>query len=421
MNIFQQYAASQVSPSMEADVNINIDVNEGARTMAPVDTSTVVEAPAIEPAVDPLEGTSPEAPAVDPIAPEQTESVTTEVPPAEEPAAAIDGEAQAEVDAVDTATAEEAASDEEVAVEETAEPTDEEVEQALEDDAEEAEEKAEVVEDVKSSLESVYETLASMESAGVQFDDGHATLTAIALNTTMSRMGGKAADICPSLESDNFFERTDLTASMESIGSAIGAAAKAAGKAILQAIRTAIEYLKKKFASLGALKERFTKGKDIARRMPSDKYAEVTVSCPFTKEINADNIPTSAVFRAIEQWREVVDIIVSSGDDFEKISDLLKPVDGRLSMGVTTITVSKVAGRELQRMFVECEDLIKRIENSKIIERLEKMEKAYQAFAESDDTKQFGEDGAKRMAKLRSSINFVIEGLRKFKVEGAAA
>lgn len=417
MNIFEQFAAQMTTPSLEADVNINIDVNEGARPMAPVDTSTVVESPAIEPAVDPLEGTSPIEPAVDPTATDVNEAVASEEVPAEEPGAAIDGAAQAEADA-EPEVAEETPATEEVPAEETVveettaeEATDEEVEDALEDDAEEAEEKAEVVEDVKSSLESVYETLASMESAGIEFDGGHAALTAIALNTTMGRIGGTAGSIAPSLESDNYFERTDLVASMEGIGAAIGAAAKAGLDAIIKAIRTAIAYLKKKFSKLGSIKSRFTAARAISKKMPADKKVTVKYTAPGED---------MTVFTALEQWDKYVKAIETSGRDINKLHAYIKSNPIKASEG--SVSVSQAGARELERMFSLAESMVDRIQRTDIVKQLEALEKAYAALsADLDKTPTKMDMGAAEVAEIRVAVGAIISFLDSFKVDAPAA
>ena len=412
MNIFEQFAAQMATPSLEADVNINIDVNEGARTMAPVDTSTVVESPAIEPAVDPLEGTSPIEPAVDLMATDVNEAVASEEVPAEEPGAAIDGAAQAEAD-VEPEVAEETPATEEVPAEETTaeEATDEEVEDALEDDAEEAEEKAEVVEDVKSSLESVYETLASMESAGIEFDGGHAALTTIALNTTMGRIGGTAGSIVPSLESDNYFERTDLVASMEGIGAAIGAAAKAGLDAIIKAIRTAIAYLKKKFSKLGSIKSRFTAARAISKKMPADKKVTVKYSAPGED---------MTVFTALEQWDKYVKAIETSGRDINKLHAYIKSNPIKASEG--SVSVSQAGARELDRMFSLAESMVDRIQRTDIVKQLEALEKAYAALSTDLDKSPTKMDmGAAEVAEVRVAVGAIISFLDSFKVDAPAA
>lgn len=380
MNAFQKYAV-HLSVSAEADVNINIDVNEATPTMTPVDPSTVVAAPAIEPAVDPLEGSTPSVPAIDPTASDVTEDVTVEAIPAEEPAASIDASAQAEADAEDT------------------------------QEVEEAEEKAEVIGEVKESLESIYETLASMESAGVTFDDGHAALTAIALNTAMGRIGGTAGSIVPSLESDNFFERTDLVASMEGIGAAIGAAAKAAGTAIMKAIRTAIEYLKKKFGKLGAIKTRFTQARAIAKKMPADKKVSVKFTSP-GKDMS--------VFTALQHWEKYVKAIETSGRDLTKLHQFFQ--SNPLDASEESISVSQAGGRELDRMFTQAEDMIKRIERTDIIKQLEALESAYAALGgelDKDPTKTLLTSND--VSELRFIVGAMITFLDTFKVEAPAA
>lgn len=380
MNAFQKYAV-HLSVSAEADVNINIDVNEATPTMTPVDPSTVVAAPAIEPAVDPLEGSTPSVPAIDPTASDVTEDVTVEAIPAEEPAASIDASAQAEADAEDT------------------------------QEAEEAEEKAEVIGEVKESLESIYETLASMESAGVTFDDGHAALTAIALNTAMGRIGGTAGSIVPSLESDNFFERTDLVASMEGIGAAIGAAAKAAGTAIMKAIRTAIEYLKKKFGKLGAIKTRFTQARAIAKKMPADKKVSVKFTSP-GKDMS--------VFTALQHWEKYVKAIETSGRDLTKLHQFFQ--SNPLNTSEESISVSQAGGRELDRMFTQAEDMIKRIERTDIIKQLEALESAYAALGgELDKAPTKTLLTSNDVSELRFIVGAMITFLDTFKVEAPAA
>lgn len=410
MNAFQKYAA-HLSVSAEADVNINIDVNEATPTMTPVDPSTVVAAPAIEPAVDPLEGSTPSVPAIDPTASDVTEDVTVEAIPAEEPAASIDAAAQAEADAEDTPAPEEGEDDPAEETQEAEEDVALQEEEAAEEEAEEAEEKAEVIGEVKESLESIYETLASMESAGVTFDDGHAALTAIALNTAMGRIGGTAGSIVPSLESDNFFERTDLVASMEGIGAAIGAAAKAAGAAIMKAIRTAIEYLKKKFGKLGAIKTRFTQARAIAKKMPADKKVTVKFTSP-GKDMS--------VFTALQHWEKYVKAIETSGRDLTKLHQFFQ--SNPLDASEESISVSQAGGRELDRMFTQAEDMIKRIERTDIIKQLEALESAYAALGgELDKSPTKTLLTSNDVAELRFTVGAMITFLDTFKVEAPAA
>lgn len=162
MNPFQKH----ISASLEADVNINIDVNEASA--------------------------------------EQVGDVPLEAP--------------------------------DIAVEETL-PSDEEVVQQ--------EEVAGTVADSVASLESIYQTLAQVSQERDTLTDAEVSFMHIALGGVAGRMGGKATDLVPSLESDNYFERNSVTASMESVGSAFKAGVTAAGAAIKTLIKKIYEWFGK--------------------------------------------------------------------------------------------------------------------------------------------------------------------------------
>lgn len=76
-----------------------------------------------------------------------------------------------------------------------------------------------------ASLESIYETLREYQDCGMSFTQSHVPLMIHALKGKCPK-GLTLSEVCPSLESDNVFERTDLTASMEGVLDKIKSALK---------------------------------------------------------------------------------------------------------------------------------------------------------------------------------------------------
>lgn len=76
-----------------------------------------------------------------------------------------------------------------------------------------------------ASLESIYETLREYKDCGMSFTQSHVPLMIHALKGKCPK-GLTLSEVCPSLESDNVFERTDLTASMEGVLDKIKSALK---------------------------------------------------------------------------------------------------------------------------------------------------------------------------------------------------
>lgn len=122
---------------------------------------------------------------------------------------------------------------------------------------------AEVVTAALASLESLYDTLATVSQERDTLTDTEVSFMRIALAGTAKSLGGTVTQLVPSLESDNFFERNDVVASMESIGSAIKAGVKAAYEAFKKLIVKLKEWFTNAKVKLASIKARFTKAKDM--------------------------------------------------------------------------------------------------------------------------------------------------------------
>lgn len=78
----------------------------------------------------------------------------------------------------------------------------------------------EVVTESIASLEALYETLTTVSQERDTLTDFEVSMMRITLTGTAKSLNGTVAQIVPSLESDNYFERNDVNVSMESIGQA---------------------------------------------------------------------------------------------------------------------------------------------------------------------------------------------------------
>lgn len=122
---------------------------------------------------------------------------------------------------------------------------------------------AEILTQSIASLESMYETLTVVSQERDTLTDTEVSFMRIALAGTAKSLGGTVTQLVPSLESDNFFERNDVVASMESIGAAIKAGAKAAYEAFKKLIAKLKEWFTNAKVKLASIKARFTKAKDM--------------------------------------------------------------------------------------------------------------------------------------------------------------
>lgn len=101
------------------------------------------------------------------------------------------------------------------------------------------------VEQAVSSLESLYEVLELTASQESQMSDVTVALVGLHLNSVGALLGGvKATNLVPSLESDNYFERTDVVASMEAIMDRIKEGTAAIGGTVRKMYEGVKQYVK---------------------------------------------------------------------------------------------------------------------------------------------------------------------------------
>ena len=103
---------------------------------------------------------------------------------------------------------------------------------------------AETVTEAIASLESVYVTLGAISQERDTLSDTEVSFMRIALAGTAKSLGGTVVQLVPSIESDNYFERNDVVASMESIGAAMKAGAGAFIKAVIALAKKIGQWMK---------------------------------------------------------------------------------------------------------------------------------------------------------------------------------
>lgn len=100
------------------------------------------------------------------------------------------------------------------------------------------------VEQAVSSLESLYEVLELTASQESQMSDVTVALVGLHLNNIGGLLGTSASGLVPSLESDNYFERTDVQVSMEAIMDRIKEGTAAIGGTIRKMYEGVKQYVK---------------------------------------------------------------------------------------------------------------------------------------------------------------------------------
>ena len=111
-------------------------------------------------------------------------------------------------------------------------------------DIEAADETGDNVEDAVSSLESLYEVLSLTASTESCMSDSTIALVGLHLDMIGSKLGTTGASLVPSLESDNYFERNDVVASMEAIMDRIKEGTAAIGGTVRKMYEGVKQYVK---------------------------------------------------------------------------------------------------------------------------------------------------------------------------------
>ena len=102
----------------------------------------------------------------------------------------------------------------------------------------------EVVTESIASLEALYETLTTVSQERDTLTDFEVSMMRITLTGTAKSLNGTVAQIVPSLESDNYFERNDVNVSMESIGQAIKSGVAAFAKVVVELAKKLASWVK---------------------------------------------------------------------------------------------------------------------------------------------------------------------------------
>ena len=114
------------------------------------------------------------------------------------------------------------------------------------------------IENCVASLEATHQVLNHIHSVEGRTNLTETELALVRLNVSnaASYIGSDVSSLTPSLESDNFFEATDVEASMESIWKAIGAGIKAGYQAFLNALIKFKDWIVKLFSGLTKAKKK---------------------------------------------------------------------------------------------------------------------------------------------------------------------
>ena len=225
----------------------------------------------------------------------------------------------------------------------------------------EQEQVLETVTDGVASLESIYITLEQLSKERDTLTDGEVNFMRIALGAVAQPMGGVASNIVPSLESDNFFERNDVVASMESIGAAMKAGAKAAYEAFKKLIAKLKEWFGSAVTRAKALKDRFK----IARDRIVAKEVYILEYPIFNKMLNLDEILADLTTR----------VNALANDRF------YKPDESEAHDRLPTDTAKrsnrkmKFKGADLIMTFNKCTALTEKLESLDYINRINKVER----------------------------------------------
>ena len=322
MNPFQKYVVST-----EADVNINIDVNEA--------------------------GTS-------------------------------DATAEAPVEVVDPVVAEEVAAEE-----------------ALENQ----EEVVDVVTDGVASLESIYMTLAQVSQERDTLTDGEVAFMRIALAKIAKPMGGTAAHLVPSVESDNYFERNDVQVSMESVGSAI----KAGGKAAYEAIKNLLAKLKEWF--LNSSRKAKQKAAALGQLLKDAAFNG-------TYEIQYQSFNGANAIQSLAFFEKKLDGLLHSLDGRGEHDAAYKATDQLIIGNEVKMNTSRFEGRQAYELTKALERIYTKIASAKFVDKVNKAEREYESLAThmGDRTAEQHKNDLEHYQSLRQGYANIVASIDKFKI-----
>ena len=323
MNPFQAFVAS-----LEADVNINIDVNEASTSNEPE-----------------LEVSSP---------------VTEEVLPA-------DTSVVEQEEVVDTVTA------------------------------------------GVASLESIYQTLEQVSQERDTLTETEVSFMQIALSGIAKPMGGRASDLVPSIESDNFFERNDVVASMESIGAAMKAGAKAGYDAI------------KKL--LIKMKEWFLNSTAKARQKVQI-LTQLARDAAFngTYDISYSSFNGKGPVDSLKEYERFLDGILKSTDGVASYDSAYKTENSKEIGDKVNYTTTRFEGGKAKELTLMLARIYGKIATNKFLDRINKIEKDFssitEAFstAEGDEKAKEQENSVRRFQELRQGYANIVASIDKFKI-----
>lgn len=329
MNPFQKYVVSA-----EADVNINIDVNEAGANDAPVEVAPV----------------------------EAADSVVAEEAVTEEALAA------------DTAVVEQEAV-------------------------------ADTITTGIASLESIYQTLEQVSQERDTLTETEVSFMQIALSGIAKPMGGRATDLVPSIESDNYFERNDVVASMESVGSAIKAGAKAGYEAI------------KKF--LTKLKEWFI---DSSRKAKAKAAAlgQLLKDAAFngTYEIQYQSFNGANATQSLAFFEKKLDGLLHSLDGRGENDAAYKANDQLIIGNAVKMNTSRFEGRQAHELTKALERIYTKIASAKFVDKVNKAEREYESLAAvvSNRTAEQHKNDLEHYQSLRQGYANIVASIDKFKI-----
>lgn len=127
-------------------------------------------------------------------------------------------------------------------------------------------EMTDVINDTLDELESIYNQLAQASCEREFLTDDEHTFIYAEINRITTPLGATAISVIPSLESDNFFERNSITASMEGIGEAIKDGAKAFFKRIFEMLKGVFTRIAERYKGLTAKLAKLRQKADVVNK-----------------------------------------------------------------------------------------------------------------------------------------------------------
>lgn len=212
-----------------------------------------------------------------------------------------------------------------------------------------------------ASLESIYQTLEQVSQERDTLTETEVSFMQIALSGIAKPMGGRATDLVPSIESDNYFERNDVVASMESVGAAMKAGAKAGYEALKNLLVKLKEWFNNAVTRAKGLKDRF----------------KIACSRIIAKEVYTLEYPT---FDKMYDLDEILKDLTTRVDALSN-DRFYKPDESEVSARTPTETSTrsnrrmKFKGADLIAAFNKCAVLSEKLESLDYINRINKAER----------------------------------------------